>query len=111
MSQTRERARQLRKNLTDAERLLWRKLRFWQVDGLKFRRQQPLGRYIVDFICLEKKLIIEIDGEYHNVEEQKTFDEAREKWLSATLPIRSIGKMLPIPLSITLTRTTGRGQI
>ncbi len=66
MSQTRERARQLRKNPTDAERLLWRKLRFWQVDGLKFRRQQPLGRYIVDFICLEKRLVIEVDGGQHS---------------------------------------------
>jgi very-short-patch-repair endonuclease len=76
MSQTRERARQLRKNPTDAERLLWRKLRFWQVGGLKFRRQQPLGRYIVDSICLEKRLVIEVDGGQHG--EQVAYDVERE---------------------------------
>ena len=79
MSQTRERARQLRKNATDAERLLWRKLRFWQVDGLKFRRQQPVGRYIVDFICLEKRLVIEVDGGQHS--EQVAYDVERDIWL------------------------------
>lgn len=62
MNRTRVRARELRKNPTDAERLLWRKLRLWQIDGFKFRRQQPLGIYIVDFACLEKRLVIEIDG-------------------------------------------------
>ena len=79
MSQTRERARQLRKNPTDAERLLWRRLRFWQVDGLKFRRQQPLGRYIVDFICLEKRLVIEVDGGQHS--EHVAYDVERDIWL------------------------------
>ena len=78
MSQTRERARQLRKNPTDAERLLWRKLRFWQVGGLKFRRQQPLGRYI-DFICLEKRLVIEVDGGQYS--EQVAYDVERDIWL------------------------------
>lgn len=62
MNRTRVRARELRKNPTDAERLLWRKLRLWQIDGFKFLRQQPLGIYIVDFACLEKRLVIEIDG-------------------------------------------------
>jgi very-short-patch-repair endonuclease len=79
MNETRVRARQLRKNPTDAERLLWRKLRFWQVDGLKFRRQQPLGRYIVDFICLEKSLVIEVDGGQHS--EQVAYDVERDIWL------------------------------
>jgi very-short-patch-repair endonuclease len=65
MDSHRARARQLRRNPTDAERLLWRKLRFWQVDGLKFRRQQALGPYIVDFVCLEKRLVIEVDGGQH----------------------------------------------
>ena len=65
MNVLRSRARQLRKDPTDAERLLWQKLRFWQVDGFKFRRQQPLGPYIVDFTCLQTKLIIEIDGGQH----------------------------------------------
>ena len=56
------RARALRKNLTEAERSLWRELRFRQIGGYKFRRQQPLGGYIVDFVCLEKRLIVEVDG-------------------------------------------------
>jgi 5-methyltetrahydrofolate--homocysteine methyltransferase len=55
MNESRTRARQMRKNPTEAERLLWRRLRIWQVDGFKFRRQQPLGNYIVDFVCLESE--------------------------------------------------------
>jgi len=62
MDQTRLRARQLRRNPTEVERLLWQKLRFWQVGGFKFRRQQPLGNYIADFVCFEGRLIVEIDG-------------------------------------------------
>ena len=65
MNVNRMRARQLRKTPTDAERLLWQQLRLWQVDGCKFRRQQPLGNFIVDFVCLEKRLVIEIDGGQH----------------------------------------------
>ncbi len=56
------RARALRKNLTDAEKLLWRHLRDRQLDGCKFRRQHPIGKFIVDFVCVEKKLVIEVDG-------------------------------------------------
>jgi very-short-patch-repair endonuclease len=55
-------ARNLRKRLTDAERLLWSKIRAKQIADTKFRRQAPIGKYIVDFICHEKKLIIELDG-------------------------------------------------
>ncbi len=55
-------ARELRKNLTEAQRTLWRYLRLRQCDGNKFRRQQPIGKYIVDFVCFEKKLIVEVDG-------------------------------------------------
>ncbi|MGH7887599.1 MAG: endonuclease domain-containing protein [Candidatus Binatia bacterium] len=81
MDRTRLRARALRRNPTDAEKFLWRGLRFWQIDGYKFRRQQPLGRYIVDFICFEKKLIIEIDGGQHA--EQVKYDAERDAWLCA----------------------------
>lgn len=55
-------ARILRKNMTDAERLLWYHLRNRHLGGFKFRRQHPVGSYIVDFIYLEKNLIIEVDG-------------------------------------------------
>ena len=79
MSQNRARARHLRKNLTDAERTLWQKLRYWQVGGCKFRRQQPLGRYIVDFVCLQKRLIVELDGGQHA--QQENYDTERDSWL------------------------------
>jgi very-short-patch-repair endonuclease len=75
----RARARALRKNPSEAERLLWTHLRYWQVDGYKFRRQQPLGKYIVDFICLEKRIIVELDGGQHA--EQKDYDSKRDAWL------------------------------
>ena len=58
-------ARKLRKNPTDAEKVLWKHLRLRQVEGHKFRRQQPLGPYIVDFVCLDRKLIVEVDGGQH----------------------------------------------
>jgi very-short-patch-repair endonuclease len=76
-----ERARALRKNPTEAERSLWKHLRLRQLHGHKFRRQQPLGRYIVDFVCFEKKLIIEVDGGQHA--ERFPSDAARMAWLEA----------------------------
>lgn len=79
MDRIRLHARALRKNPTDAERALWNGLRFWQIGGHKFRRQQPIGDYIVDFVCLEKKIIIEVDGGQHA--EQEEYDGARDAWL------------------------------
>ncbi|MGC9237589.1 MAG: endonuclease domain-containing protein, partial [Thiomonas sp.] len=60
-----QRARELRRNLTEAERLLWNRLRNQQL-GVKFRRQAPIGPYIVDFLCPQARLIIELDGGQHN---------------------------------------------
>jgi very-short-patch-repair endonuclease len=60
-----ERARVLRKNATDAERRLWRYLRDRQLDGFRFRRQVPLGRYVADFACLSARLVVELDGSQH----------------------------------------------
>lgn len=65
--------------MTEAERALWRQLRLRQFGGCKFRRQQPIGRYIVDFVCLEKRLIIEVDGGHHS--EQAAYDLERDAWL------------------------------
>jgi very-short-patch-repair endonuclease len=62
-----KRARALRSNLTDAERKLWSALRRRALDGHRFRRQHPLGPYIVDFVCLEQRLIVEVDGGQHAV--------------------------------------------
>ena len=70
-----ELARALRKNPTEAERTLWRHLRLRQLDEHKFRRQQPVGSYIVDFICIEKRLVVELDGGQHS--EQVASDAER----------------------------------
>ena len=71
----------LRRNETKAEKLLWEKLRNNQLEGLKFRRQHPVNIYIADFYCHELKLVIEVDGDYHNQEEQKQKDEVRTEVL------------------------------
>ncbi len=63
-----ERARQLRANATEAEVRLWSRIRRKQLEGFRFRRQHPLGRYIVDFFCPEARLIVEVDGGQHGVE-------------------------------------------
>jgi len=71
----------LKRNETIAEKLLWEKLRNNQLEGLKFRRQHPVNIYIADFYCHKFKLIIELDGDYHNQEEQKQKDEVRTEVL------------------------------
>jgi very-short-patch-repair endonuclease len=73
-------ARRLRTHPTEAERLLWRHLRLRQLIGYKFRRQQPLGRYVVDFVCLEKRLIVEVDGGHHAAQ---VGSARRAAWLEA----------------------------
>ena len=81
MSKLHANARHLRKNLTDAEQHLWRHLRLRQIDGHKFRRQHPLGHYIADFVCVECKLIVEVDGGQHAG--QLAQDATRTAWLEA----------------------------
>jgi very-short-patch-repair endonuclease len=76
-------AKQRRKNMTDAERVLWRHLRSRQLSGHKFRRQQPLGRYVVDFVCFEKRFVIELDGGQHVETSQAAYDSERTAWLQA----------------------------
>ena len=72
-------AKKLRCNQTDAEQKLWYPLRAHRFLGLKFKRQKPLGRYIVDFICVEQRLVIELDGGQHA--EQTAYDAERDNWL------------------------------
>jgi very-short-patch-repair endonuclease len=72
-------ARQLRHSATDAERALWAKLRNRQLDGLKFRRQCPLGPYTVDFVCFERQLVIEVDGGHHTAAAAQ--NALRTRWL------------------------------
>jgi leucyl-tRNA synthetase len=77
-AEMKERAKKLRNNQTDAEHALWQYIKNNQL-GFKFKRQQVIGFNIADFVCLDKKLIVEVDGEIHNY--QKEYDEARTKEL------------------------------
>ncbi len=74
-----QRAREFRKNPTDAETKLWHLLRNRELEGWKFRRQRPIGPFIVDFVCLEKKLIVEADGGQHNINVE--YDAKRSEYL------------------------------
>jgi 5-methyltetrahydrofolate--homocysteine methyltransferase len=78
-----EAAKELRKRPTEAEKRLWFKLRESQADGLKFRRQEPIGKYIVDFVNFENKLVIEIDGGIHQRVETRKEDQQRTAWLKS----------------------------
>ena len=69
----------LRKRPTDAEQLLWMHSRMKQMEGLKFRRQQPIDNYIVDFVCFENRIVIEVDGGQHAAENSK--DRERDSYL------------------------------
>jgi very-short-patch-repair endonuclease len=92
----RNRARTLRRGATDYERMLWRGLRSKQLAGFRFRRQHPLGPYIADFVCLEARLIVELDGEHHEL--RISADARRDAWLrsqncgSATVTSRTTSK-------------------
>lgn len=72
-------ARELRRNSTEAERRLWSRLRKRQLDGVRFRRQVPIGPYVVDFACLAERLVVEIDGGQHALDADR--DAARTAWL------------------------------
>ncbi len=75
------RARQLRSDSTNAERLLWSELRDRRLMGLKFRRQRPVGPYILDFLCVDRKLVIEPDGGQH--QQRIECDGRRTRWLES----------------------------
>ena len=74
------RARSMRREPTEAERRMWRLLRDRRLGAFKFRRQEPIGRYIVDFVCFEQKLIIELDGGQHA---ESSYDQERDAWLAS----------------------------
>jgi very-short-patch-repair endonuclease len=73
-------AKKLRQRATQAEFVLWSRLRARQIEGAKFRRQQPIGEFIVDFVCFEKKLVIELDGGQHKQAREK--DHQRDRKLT-----------------------------
>jgi len=75
-------ARDLRRGMTPAEEVLWKALRGRRLHGLKFRRQHPLNRFILDFYCVERQLVVEVDGGVHAAPDQAARDEERTLWLS-----------------------------
>lgn len=75
---TRQFAKILRANMTDAERRLWYRLRAHRLEGIKFKRQVPIGQYVADFACMDRKLLFEVDGGQHA---QSTSDAERTNWL------------------------------
>ena len=79
VKEQRNKAKNLRKNSTEIENYLWKYLRNRQMEGFKFRRQQPIGKYIVDFVNFEKKIVVEVDGGQHAIYKRK--DKIRDEWL------------------------------
>jgi very-short-patch-repair endonuclease len=71
-------AKALRKRATDAESILWKHLRAKRLQCLKFRRQEPIGKYIADFVCYGKRIIIEVDGGQHSINKER--DNERDMW-------------------------------
>lgn len=81
-SRIKQRARDLRKNMTRSEKILWSYLRKRQLKGMYFRRQHPYGIYILDFYCFEQNLVIELDGKIHLY--QKELDDERTRFLESS---------------------------
>jgi very-short-patch-repair endonuclease len=77
-----DRARLLRQSGTDAERRLWSVLRNQRLGGVKFRRQYAIGNYIADFVCIEQRLVVELDGSQHA--DAVDYDTARSAWFAAS---------------------------
>ena len=82
--ETREKAQDHRRHLSKAERMLWWRLRELKSEGMRFRRQAPIGPYIVDFVWLTAKLIVELDGDNHETAKQKHHDAVRDEFLEAS---------------------------
>jgi very-short-patch-repair endonuclease len=76
-----EHARELRSTMTHPEEILWSHLRAHRMDGRKFRRQHALGSYVVDFVCPKERLVIEVDGDTHDVESRQALDTQRTFYL------------------------------
>ena len=87
---SKDRSKSLRKNMTDAELMLWRYLRKRQIKNLQFYRQKPLGKYIVDFYCPAKKIVIEVDGGQHYEDSTIDYDNIRTQFLENTLGLKVI---------------------
>ncbi len=80
---TQVRARVLRKDMPEAEHRLWYFLRRKQLDGYQFRKQHPVGHYVVDFACVKENLIVEVDGATHGTDEEIAYDARRTRFLES----------------------------
>jgi very-short-patch-repair endonuclease len=80
--ETRQKAQSLRKTLSKAERILWSHLRELKAEGMRFRKQTPIGPYIVDFAWLSGRMVVELDGDNHESERQKRYDLNRDAFLT-----------------------------
>jgi very-short-patch-repair endonuclease len=76
-------AKSLRSRMTDAEVILWSRLRSWREQGLTFRRQHPMGPYIADFVCMRARLVVELDGEQHGITENHAYDLRRDAYMQS----------------------------
>lgn len=84
-------ARRLRNTMTPAERKLWLHIRKKQLKGIKFYRQRPVGKYIVDFYCPSKNLVIEVDGGHHSYDDRQIeMDKERDKYLQGPKKLKVI---------------------
>jgi very-short-patch-repair endonuclease len=81
MRATNPKARELRRNMPEAERRLWVRLKNRQLAGLRFRRQHPIGPYIVDFVCLGARLVVELDGGQHGEDDALAHDARRDRFI------------------------------
>ena len=110
---TRDFAKGLRQKLDLPEAMLWSALRRRQLDGLHFRRQHPIGRYILDFYCDEAKLAVEVDGYSHDVADRPERDRVRDEWIAACgirtfrVPARDVLRDLDSVLTAVLAAARG----
>ena len=105
----RKQAKRLRASQTEAEQRLWYYLRAHRFMGLKFKRQKPLGRYIVDFVCHERRLVVEVDGGQHA--EQTDHEETLiYNYTGKDLTAQAIASELGLPSSAIIASETGDGE-
>jgi very-short-patch-repair endonuclease len=101
-----KRAKRLRREMTLPEVVLWECLRKGRLNSLQFRRQHPIGPYILDFFCPSARLVVEIDGEGHGHPDQERHDQARDRWLA----VKGL-RVLRIPASSVLDKEGLHGVI
>ena len=110
--EAREMARSLRRALTLPEGLLWKALKARRQDGLHFRRQHPLGPYVLDFYCAQARLCVEVDGSSHSAADRPGRDIARDRWLASqgveTLRLRAGLVLEDLDAALGMIRTAAR---